>query len=145
MKSFHLLYLTLFVFSTIIFKRKKPILGTIIVTDKCNLSCKHCAVNNVNGVIYPYRQIKQEMDILYQQGIRVLFFYGGEAFLWRSQDKTIRDLVVEAEQMGFFIVNVVTNGTYGKENGKQSLFWRRHSSPYAVRPAGNYPQVGRIL
>jgi MoaA/NifB/PqqE/SkfB family radical SAM enzyme len=66
----------------------------------------------MNGVIYPYRQIKQEMNILYQQGVRILFFCGGETFLWNDQNKTIRDLVVEAKQMGFFIVNAVTNGTY---------------------------------
>jgi MoaA/NifB/PqqE/SkfB family radical SAM enzyme len=52
------------------------------------------------------------MNILYQQGIHILFFCGGETFLWKDQNKTIRDLVIEAKQMGFFIVNVVTNGTF---------------------------------
>lgn len=97
---------------TILFRKKDPILGTIIVTDKCNLSCKHCAVNNITGVIYPYRQIRAEMESLYQQGIRILFFCGGETFLWKDGEKTLRDLVYEAKQMGFLIVNVVTNGTY---------------------------------
>jgi len=112
MKFSHLFRFVSFGLSTVIFKRKKPILGTIIVTDKCNLSCKHCAVNNINGVMYPYLQIKQEMNILYQQGIRILFFCGGETFLWNDRNKTIRDLVIEAKQMGFFIVNAVTNGTF---------------------------------
>jgi MoaA/NifB/PqqE/SkfB family radical SAM enzyme len=52
------------------------------------------------------------MNILYKQGIRILFFCGGETFLWNDQNKNIRDLVIEAKQMGFFIVNVVTNGTF---------------------------------
>ena len=26
---------------TILFRKKDPILGTVIVTDKCNLKCKH--------------------------------------------------------------------------------------------------------
>jgi Fe-coproporphyrin III synthase len=112
MKHSYLFRFIIFGLSTIIFKRKKPILGTIIVTDKCNLTCKHCAVNNISGVLYPYQQIKREMNILYQQGVRILFFCGGETFLWSDQDKTIRDLVVEAKQIGFFIVNVVTNGTF---------------------------------
>lgn len=98
--------------STIIFKRKKAILGTIILTDKCNLQCKHCSVNNITAVIYPYHQIKNEMLKLYQNGIRILFFCGGETFLWHDEDITLRDLVVEAKQMGFLIVNVVTNGTF---------------------------------
>jgi len=112
MKYSYIFRLITFGLSTIIFKQKKPILGTIIVTDKCNLTCKHCAVNNVKGIMYPYQQIKQEMYVLYQQGIRILFFCGGETFLWNEHNKTIRDLVIEAKQMGFFIVNVVTNGTF---------------------------------
>jgi MoaA/NifB/PqqE/SkfB family radical SAM enzyme len=115
MKIRYLLGFIGFGISTILFKRKKPILATIILTDKCNLHCKHCAVNNVSGHIYPYEQIKHEMNTLYQQGIRILFFCGGEPFLWTDNRKTLRDLVIEAKQMGFFIVNIVTNGTYPLE------------------------------
>ena len=97
---------------TILFREKKPILGTIIVTDKCNLSCKHCSVNNITAVVHPYTQMRKEMQELYDMGVRILFFCGGETFLWRDGDKTIRDLVVEAKELGFLIVNVVTNGTY---------------------------------
>ncbi|MBQ2901809.1 MAG: radical SAM protein [Agathobacter sp.] len=97
---------------TILFREKKPILGTIIVTDKCNLSCKHCSVNNITAVVHPYTQMRKEMQQLYDLGVRILFFCGGETFLWKDGDKTIRDLVIEAKEMGFLIVNVVTNGTY---------------------------------
>ena len=97
---------------TILFKEKKPILGTIIVTDKCNLSCKHCSVNNITAVVHPYIQMRKEMQELYDMGVRILFFCGGETFLWRDGERTIRDLVIEAKEMGFLIVNVVTNGTY---------------------------------
>lgn len=91
---------------------KDPILGTIILTDKCNLHCKHCSVNNITGVIYPYRQIRREMQQLYAMGVRILFFCGGETFLWHSDGHNLRDLVQAAKQMGFLIVNVVTNGTF---------------------------------
>lgn len=97
---------------TILFKKKDPILGTVIVTDKCNLHCKHCSVNNITAVIHPYAQIRKEMQILYDMGVRILFFCGGETFMWRDGDKTLRDLVIEAKKMGFLIVNVVTNGTW---------------------------------
>jgi len=96
---------------TVLFHKKDPILGTVIVTDKCNLKCKHCSVNNITAVIHPYAQIKGEMQQLFDMGIRILFFCGGETFLWTDSGKTIRDLVVEAKEMGFLIVNVVTNGT----------------------------------
>lgn len=97
---------------TILLKKKEPILGTVIVTDKCNLRCKHCSVNNITAVIHPYNQIKSEMTQLYEMGVRILFFCGGETFLWQDSGKTLRDLVIEAKEMGFLIVNVVTNGTY---------------------------------
>lgn len=82
------------------------------MTDKCNLSCKHCAVNNITSVIHPYSQIRDEMEQLYNEGIRILFFCGGETFLWTDCGKNIGDLVTEAKNLGFLIVNVVTNGTF---------------------------------
>ena len=97
---------------TVLFRKKDPILGSVIVTDKCNLKCKHCSVNNITAVVHPYTQIRTEMQQLYDMGIRILFFCGGETFLWKDSDKTIRDLVIEAKKMGFLIVNVVTNGTF---------------------------------
>lgn len=109
-KSF--LHFASFGLRTILFRKKEPVLGTVIVTDKCNLKCKHCSVNNITAVVYPYDAIKREMLQLYGMGVRILFFCGGETFLWRDGEKTLRDLVIEAKAMGFLIVNVVTNGTY---------------------------------
>ncbi len=112
MKIKHFLYFAKFGLKTILWKRKDPILGTVILTDKCNLSCKHCSVNNIKGVIHPYPQVKREMQQLYDLGVRILFFCGGETFLWKDSNKDIRDLVIEAKKMGFLIVNTVTNGTF---------------------------------
>ncbi|MBO7421227.1 MAG: radical SAM protein [Spirochaetaceae bacterium] len=112
MKVSSFLQLATFGIKTVLFHKKDPILGTVIVTDKCNLSCKHCSVNNITGVIHPYTQIKSEMQQLYGMGVRILFFCGGETFMWQDGTKTIRDLVIEAKEMGFLIVNVVTNGTH---------------------------------
>ena len=112
MKAASFLQFAAFGIKTILFRKKDPILGTIILTDKCNLSCKHCSVNNITAVIHPYIQIRMEMQQLYAMGIRILFFCGGETFLWQDGDKTLRDLVTEAKKMGFLIVNVVTNGTH---------------------------------
>lgn len=112
MKPSSFLYFARFGIRSILFRKKDPILGTVIVTDKCNLSCKHCSVNNITAVLYPYRQIRAEMQTLYKMGVRILFFCGGETFLWHDGKMTLRDLVIEAKKMGFLIVNVVTNGTF---------------------------------
>lgn len=102
----------------LILRKKEPILGTVIVTDKCNLKCKHCSVNNITAVVHPYKQIRDEMQQLYDMGVRILFFCGGETFLWRDGERTLKDLVVDAKQMGFLIVNVVTNGTFPVDERK---------------------------
>ena len=52
------------------------------------------------------------MQQIYDMGVRILFFCGGETFLWKDGERTLRDLVIEAKSMGFLIVNVVTNGTF---------------------------------
>lgn len=112
MKLSSFMHFAAFGVKTILFRRKDPILGTVIVTDKCNLKCKHCSVNNITGVVHPYKQIQNEMRQLYDMGVRILFFCGGETFLWKDGERTLRDLVLEAKEMGFLIVNVVTNGTF---------------------------------
>lgn len=112
MKLSSFFYFAKFGIKTVLFRKKQPILGTIILTDKCNLHCKHCSVNNITAVVHPYEQIKSEMRTLYEMGIRILFFCGGETFMWSDGEKTLRSLVIEAKQMGFMIVNVVTNGTF---------------------------------
>lgn len=112
MKLSSFLYFFKFGIKTVLFKQKKPILGTVILTDRCNLSCKHCSVNNITSIIYPYEQVIKEMKIIYDMGVRILFFCGGETFMWQDKGKTLKDLVKEAKQMGFLIVNTVTNGTF---------------------------------
>ena len=112
MKLSSFAYFAGFDIKTVLFGGKNPILGTVILTDKCNLSCRHCSVNNITAVIHPYQQIMDEMQMLYRMGVRILFFCGGETFLWRDSGKNLRDLVAEARRMGFLIVNVVTNGTF---------------------------------
>ncbi len=112
MKLSSFLYFAGFGIKTVLLRGKDPILGTVIVTDKCNLRCRHCSVNNITAVVHPYGKIRGEMTRLYDMGVRILFFCGGETFLWKDGDKTLRDLVIEAKEMGFLIVNVVTNGTF---------------------------------
>ncbi len=112
MKLSSFITLSFYGIKEILFKKHKPILGTVILTDKCNLHCKHCAVNNITGELYPYEQLQKEMKQLYERGVRILFFCGGETFLWEDKGKKVRDLVKEARQIGFLIINIVTNGTF---------------------------------
>ena len=58
MKVSSFLYFANFWLKTVLFKTKDPILGTVILTDRCNLKCKHCSVNNITAIMHPYPQIK---------------------------------------------------------------------------------------
>lgn len=77
MKLSSFLYFARFGIRTVLFRKKDPVLGTVIVTDRCNLHCRHCSVNNITGVMHPYSQIRSEMQTLYDMGVRILFFCGG--------------------------------------------------------------------
>lgn len=112
MKLSSLLEMSYFGLTTLLFQRRDPLIGSLILTDRCNLACKHCAVNNITGILYPYAQIRADLQAMFASGVRILFFYGGEPFLWEEGGRTLKDLVAEAKEMGFFLVNVVTNGTF---------------------------------
>ena len=77
MKTGSFLELAAFGARTVLFKRRDPILGTVIITDKCNLSCRHCSVNNITSLMHSYEKIRGEMRTLYDMGIRILFFCHG--------------------------------------------------------------------
>jgi MoaA/NifB/PqqE/SkfB family radical SAM enzyme len=99
--------------TTVARHRTDPIIGSIILTDRCNLNCQHCAVGNIRRVDYPWQRICADMHLLRGQGVRVLFLYGGEPFLWHDGRRGLSDVVAEARALGFASVNVVTNGTRG--------------------------------
>ncbi len=111
MKLRYLADLATFGLKSVLFSWKKPILGTVIITDYCNLHCKHCAVNNINRVMHSYEAICQEMRNFYDEGIRILFLSGGETLLWKDGGRDLKDLIKRGREIGFYLINIVTNGT----------------------------------
>ncbi|MDX5318954.1 MAG: radical SAM protein [Actinomycetes bacterium] len=99
--------------TTVLLRRHDPVVGSLIITDRCNLACQHCAVANIRRINYPLTRLEADMRSLHAQGVRILFLYGGEPFLWRDHGHTLHDVVAAARAVGFPLVNVVTNGTVG--------------------------------
>lgn len=99
--------------STVRFHRRDPIIGSLIVTDRCNLACRHCAVANLRKVDYPFGSLQRDLRRLWAEGVRILLLYGGEPLLWHDGALTLRDVIAEARATGFGWVGVVTNGTRG--------------------------------
>ena len=83
------------------------------------------------------------MQQLYDMGVRILFFCGGETFLWQDGELTIKDLVAEAKRMGFLIVNVVTNGTFPIDLPECIYFGVHYSN--IVRLLGRLPDDKGVM
>jgi MoaA/NifB/PqqE/SkfB family radical SAM enzyme len=145
----HYLKLSLFGLGTLAFGWKKPILGTIILGDRCNLHCSHCAVNNIHSSMAPYEQVRSEMLELYQMGIRLLFFCGGETTLWRDSGKDLHDLISEAKAIGFYSIQIVTNGTLSTDYPEADLVFLsldgRKEAHDRIRGEGTWDKVSANL
>lgn len=92
------------------FGRRAPLQSVLFISDRCNLSCKHCSVyNHKDPISKPYEQIKEELKYCYSLGSRFVDFEGGEPFIWRDGDKTVDDLCDLAHELGFFSCTITTN------------------------------------
>jgi MoaA/NifB/PqqE/SkfB family radical SAM enzyme len=105
-----------------ILNQKIPLTSSIILTDKCNLNCKHCIVANLGYKPLSFKAACHDIDKLFQKGARMLIITGGEPFKWNSNNHELEDLVKYAHQLGFFRIVVCTNGTY-KLNSSADYLW----------------------
>ena len=79
------------------------------VTDACNATCEFCNFRKGGAgqrVYVPPDRAEKAIDILYQQGIRYIEFFGGEPFLHPHLDDIIRC----ASRKGMHAM-VTTNGS----------------------------------
>lgn len=105
-----LFYLPWWWFRAAIFGRRKPLQSVIFISDRCNLSCRHCSVYNHEAPVdKTYGQIREELEYCRSLGSRFVDFEGGEPFLWRDGDKTVNDLCRLARSLGFFSCTITTN------------------------------------
>ena len=59
--------------------RHKPLQSVIFISDRCNLSCKHCSVyNHELPNDKTFAQIEEELRYCYSLGSRFVDFEGGE-------------------------------------------------------------------
>ena len=94
----------------VVFGRKKPLQSVVFVTDRCNLSCRHCSVyNHRNPLDKSTEQLREELEYCYSLGSRFIDFEGGEPFLWRDGDRDINDLCRLARKTGFYSCTITTN------------------------------------
>lgn len=99
--------------AAVLLRRQAPIIGSVIVTDRCSLHCQHCAVANLRRIDYLFPVVQADLRAMFDAGVRVVLLYGGEPTLWRDGDLRLADVVAEARHIGFPLVGVVTNGLRG--------------------------------
>jgi len=105
-----------------ILKQTIPLNSSIILTDKCNLTCKHCVVANLGYQDLTFAQACQNIDTLFDTGSRMLVITGGEPFCWKDKTFGIEDIVQYAKRKGFFRVVICTNGTYALKSSADYLW-----------------------
>lgn len=111
-------------FRAVIFGRRKPLQSVIFISDRCNLSCKHCSVyNHELPVDKTYEQIREELLYCYSLGSRFIDFEGGEPFLWKDKDKTVNDLCRLAREIGFFSCTITTNAQMAFDGSVADSIW----------------------
>ncbi len=99
-----------------------PLTSSIILTDRCNLACRHCVVSNLGYRDLPFRQVMRDLETLHRLGVRMLVITGGEPLLWTDDQYTVEDVVLGAKRLGFFRIVVCTNGTLALSSSADYLW-----------------------
>ena len=104
------LFLARWFFGARFLGRKRPLQTVLFLTERCNLSCRHCTIYNpLQPRTKSWDQVMDELAYSYALGSRFVDFEGGEPTLWTDGEKTLNDLCDAARKMGFFSTTVTTN------------------------------------
>ena len=103
-------------------RRPVPLIYGIAITDRCSMSCEGCRVSNTGRPDMTWRQVVNAMAGAFTRGYRHLYLTGGEPTLWRDGSRSMEDIVAEAYRLGYFHVQVYTNGLQGLKTGAD-LVW----------------------
>jgi MoaA/NifB/PqqE/SkfB family radical SAM enzyme len=100
-----------FGFDFLVLRAKKPFAVGLVTNDTCNLRCRHCRVANTFGYRMSYDEVRGHLERFHRLGARVVYFEGGEPYLWKDGSRRLGDLVELAREIGYLRVHVYTNGT----------------------------------
>jgi MoaA/NifB/PqqE/SkfB family radical SAM enzyme len=102
--------------------RKTPLIAGLDITYKCNLACRHCKITERKKDDMSFEEAVSILDAFYKEGGRVVYFEGGEPFLWRDDNYTLEDLVRHARKHSFLSTIIYTNGTISLETSADTVF-----------------------
>lgn len=87
------------------------------ITSKCNLNCRHCAVNEVHRADMPLEEAKRMVDKMVSQGVKEILFSTKEPFAYDH----IWELLEYCTKLNVYC-KLVTNGTLLNEENVKQLF-----------------------
>jgi len=105
-----------------IFKKNIPLIAGLAITDRCNLQCRQCKVNNRGIEDMSFEEITNILKSFYKEGGRSLYLEGGEPFVWRDGQYRLEDIVEYAHKIGFVITVIYTNGTFPIKTSANTVF-----------------------
>jgi len=105
-----------------LFGKHDPLICGLVLTNKCNLRCRHCALASRGDKDLSFEEAKNVIDSFYRRGGRNLYLQGGEPFLWRDGEYGVEDIVDYAHRVGYFAVVIFTNGTIAIETSADTVF-----------------------
>jgi MoaA/NifB/PqqE/SkfB family radical SAM enzyme len=118
----HLFYGIKFIFDHQILHKKTPLIGGIVVHNKCNLKCIHCRIIDRGIKSLTFEEAKNIISSFYKKGGRTIYFEGGEPFLWHDREYTLEHIVGYARMTGFLATIIYTNGTVPIETSAHTVF-----------------------
>jgi MoaA/NifB/PqqE/SkfB family radical SAM enzyme len=103
-------------------QKQAPLILGLIITDRCNLSCRHCRLGSRQGRDMPAAVILERLRHYHRLGYRDLYLEGGEPYLWRDPEYTLDEIIDEARRIGYFHVHLYTNGLFPLETRADALW-----------------------
>ena len=117
-----LLYGLSYVLGHRVLGRTTPLIQGLVLTNRCNLSCRHCRVREREGQDLSFEEATAAIDAFYAQGGRCLYLEGGEPFIWHDGQHDVDSIVDYAHGLGFLAVVVYTNGTFPIRTRADTVF-----------------------
>jgi MoaA/NifB/PqqE/SkfB family radical SAM enzyme len=140
-------FYTRFAWRFAVLRRPEPLVYGIVLTDRCNLSCRGCRVSNTGRQDMGWDRLGSILRSAWKRGFRDLYFSGGEPLLWGDGEHALSDAVAEARRTGFFHVHVYTNGTFGLDTGADLVWVSMDGLPdtFVGRRGRHFEEVERAI
>jgi MoaA/NifB/PqqE/SkfB family radical SAM enzyme len=140
-------FYALFMWRFVVLRHPEPLIYGIAVTDRCNLACRGCRVSNTGRPDMTWDRLVVAMQSAWSRGFRELYFSGGEPMLWRDDQRTLEDAIVEAKRIGFLHVHVYTNGTLGLDTSADLVWISMDGLPrvFERRRGDHFHQIERAV